>query len=154
MAVAAMGWAEGFEVNVEADPPRVVVAAPSANQDDAFFWEGVREGRLLLRSCAKCGWMTHPPLPMCAQCGSTEWETLPASGRGVVHSWIVSRHPGDPNSAFRLVALVELEEGVRMVSNLVGVEVSEVINDMPVEACFVDFGGVMLPQFRPRPGSV
>jgi hypothetical protein len=88
---------------------------------------------------------------MCPNCGSLEWDTQEASGRGTVHSWIVSRHPTEPDDEPRIVALVELEEGVRLVSNLQEVEESQVWNDMPVEVMFVEIDQVALPQFRPTP---
>jgi uncharacterized OB-fold protein len=86
---------------------------------------------------------------MCPVCGSLEWTVQEASGRGTVHSWIVSRHPSDPDELPRVVALVELEEGVRLVSNLQDVEPDQVTNDMAVEVLFKEVDGVTLPQFRP-----
>jgi hypothetical protein len=85
---------------------------------------------------------------MCPRCGSLEWDTQEASGRGTIHSWIVSHHPTEPDDAPRIVVLVELDEGVRIVSNL-DASVAEVENDMPVEVVFVEVDGVTLPQFRP-----
>jgi uncharacterized OB-fold protein len=127
-------------------PPTI---APVTGPDDAWFWDGVRDGRLLVRACASCGRLRHPPVPMCPACGSTEWSVREASGRGRVHAWIVSRHPTEPDAAPRLVALVELDEGVRLVSNLVDVDVADVRNELAVEVCFRDHDGVVLPQFRP-----
>ena len=72
-----------------------------------------------------------------------------ASGRGTVHSWIVSRHPTVSDEVPRIVALVELEEGVRLVSNLRDVDPAQVSNDMDVEVVFREIDGVKLPQFRP-----
>lgn len=71
------------------------------------------------------------------------------SGRGTVHSWIVSHHPTQTDDLPRIVALVELEEGVRLVSNLQEVRVADVRNDMAVECVFAEIDGVTLPQFRP-----
>lgn len=125
------------------------VVPPQPNHDDQFFWLGVERGKLLLTRCAKCSRLQHPPSPMCPACGSVEWDTVEASGRGVLHSWILSHHPSEPDDAPRIVALVDLNEGVRFVSNLQGVAVDEVKNDMPVELVFSDSDGVTLPQFRP-----
>jgi uncharacterized OB-fold protein len=86
---------------------------------------------------------------MCPGCGSLEWSIHEASGRGTVHSWIVSHHPSQPDELPRIVALVELDEGVRLVSNLQDVEVSDVRNDMPVQVIFTEVDGVKLAQFRP-----
>jgi uncharacterized OB-fold protein len=125
------------------------VIAPRPGPDDAWFWDGAREGRLLLRLCATCARLQHPPTPLCPACGSASWTTREASGRGTVYAWLLSHHPTEPDAAPRIVALVELAEGVRIVSNLLEVEPGDALNGMPVEACFVDYDGVVLPQFRP-----
>ena len=125
------------------------VIPPVADSDDAFFWEGAKAGRLLLNRCAHCHAIVHPPVPMCGDCLSTEWETVEASGRGRVYTWIVSRHPSDSTAVPRIVALVALPEGVRVVSNLVDIEAADVHNEMEVEVTFVDYDTCTLPQFRP-----
>jgi 3-oxo-4,17-pregnadiene-20-carboxyl-CoA hydratase alpha subunit len=125
------------------------VIPPTVTRDDEFFWQGVAESRLLLARCARCANLQHPPSPMCPVCGSLEWTVQEASGRGTVHSWIVSRHPSDPDELPRVVALVELEEGVRLVSNLQDVGPDRVTNDMAVELLFREVDDVTLPQFRP-----
>jgi uncharacterized OB-fold protein len=127
--------------------PKVIPPLPDA--DEQFFWDAVTAGRLLLRSCAGCGQLQHPPSPMCPHCGSLEWANVAASGRGTVHSWIVSRHPTDPDDADRIVALIDLEEGVRLVSNLTDVASAGVTNGMAVEVVFRDVDGTRLPQFVP-----
>jgi uncharacterized OB-fold protein len=71
------------------------------------------------------------------------------SGRGTVHSWIVSHHPSDPDDAPRIAAVIALDEGPRFVANLVDCEPDRVVNDMAVEVVFVDVDSVRLPQFRP-----
>jgi uncharacterized OB-fold protein len=71
---------------------------------------------------------------MCPRCGSLEWDARQASGRGTVLSWIVSHHPTQPDNQPRVVVLVELEEGARVVGNFIGAE--QVVNDQPVEAVF------------------
>lgn len=84
---------------------------------------------------------------MCPQCGSVEWTVQQTSGRGTVLSWIVSRHPTQPDDDPRVVVLVELDEGVRLVSNLQGTPPDQVRNGMLVEVVFLDVDGVRLPQF-------
>ena len=127
--------------------PRVV--PPVTDEDNRFFWEGVGEGRLLLQRCSTCGSLRHPPGPMCPDCLSLEWEAVEASGRGTVYSWVLSHHPTEPDAEPRIVVLVDLEEGVRLVANLRGLPWSEVTNDLPVEVYFDEVDGVPLPQFRP-----
>jgi uncharacterized OB-fold protein len=131
--------------------PRVV--PPKVGHDDQYFWDGVDEGKLLVRACANCARLQHPPSPMCPTCGSVDWTVQQLSGRATVHSWIVSRHPTQADDAPRIVVLLDLEEGLRLVSNLQGVDVDGVRNGMAVEAMFVDVDGVRLPQFRPVRGS-
>ena len=122
---------------------------PRPGHDDSWFWDAAREGRLLLRECASCARLQHPPTPLCPACGSASWTTRQADGRGTVYAWLLSHHPTEPDALPRIVVLVELAEGVRLVSNLVEIAPEEVRNDMTVEACFVDYDGVVLPQFRP-----
>ena len=126
--------------------PRVVPPAPTL--DDQWFWDGVDAHRLLLQRCDGCRRVRQPPGPRCPSCGSVEWATVEARGRGVVYSWIVSRHPTEPDDRPRTVALVELDEGVRLVSNLVDVTGEPEVG-MPVVVTFRDVDGVTLPQFRP-----
>jgi uncharacterized OB-fold protein len=125
------------------------VMQPAMYQYEEFFWTGVREGHLLLSRCATCSKLQHPPSPMCPNCGSVEWTTQEASGRGTVYSWIISRHPTEDDELPRIVALVELAENVRLVSNLQDVSPDDVHNDMEVELVFSEIDGVKLPQFRP-----
>lgn len=117
------------------------------DSDDQWFWDGVRDHRLLLQRCDGCGRLRQPPGPRCPACGSFEWSTCEASGRGQVYSWIVSRHPTKPDEHPRTVVLVELDEGVRLVSNLLDGYEADV--GMPVEVTFAEVGGATLPQFRP-----
>jgi uncharacterized OB-fold protein len=125
------------------------VVPPSPTRDEEFFWQGVAEDKLLIARCANCSKLQHPPSPMCPVCGSTEWDSVESTGRGTVHSWIVSRHPSRPDDAPRIVALVDLDEGTRLVSNLVDIDPSAVHNDMAVAVTFRELDGVKLPQFTP-----
>ena len=122
---------------------------PPTNRDNAFFWEAVARGELLLQRCASCGRLRHPPGPMCGRCRSTEWDTVASTGRGTVYSYVVHHHPPLPGIELPLiVVLVELEEGVRLVSNLVDAEPDEVAIGQRVQ---VDFRNVddelILPLF-------
>jgi uncharacterized OB-fold protein len=117
--------------------------------DTQFFWDGAKEGRLLIQQCRACGTRRHPPRPMCSECNSLEWDAIDASGRGTVYSFVMPRHPSLPffDDGY-IVALVELEEGTRLVSNVVGVAVDEVSIGMPVRVRFDRFDGdVVLPVF-------
>jgi uncharacterized OB-fold protein len=87
---------------------------------------------------------------MCPYCQSLEWEAVESVGRGSIYSWVVSHHPTEPDAEPRIVVLVELEEGVRLVANLQGLPWSKVRNDLPVEVFFAEVDNVRLPQFRVR----
>jgi len=125
------------------------VIPPNVDQDDEYFWEGVQRDQLLLQRCAACHALRHPPVPMCGECHSTDITTVASNGQGSIHSWIVSRHPSEPDDDSRIVILVELDEGLRFVSNLIDIDVADVRNEMRVELCFRTIDGVKLPQFRP-----
>ncbi|MET7618835.1 OB-fold domain-containing protein [Streptomyces sp. NPDC005408] len=111
---------------------------PVINRDNAGFWEGVAEHKLLIQRCGGCGALRFPWLPGCGACGSAEWDTVEASGAGTVYSYVVMHHP--PFPAFAppyAVGLIELAEGVRMVSNVVGVPYDKVRIGMPVRLDFL-----------------
>jgi uncharacterized OB-fold protein len=117
-------------------------------RDEDFFWAGVDEGRLLAQKCRGCGALRHPPSPMCANCQSLDWEPQELTGRGQVFGWLISKHPTQPDADPRTVVLVELEEGIRMVSNLAGGGPTRI--GEAVEVCYADVNGARLPQFRVR----
>jgi uncharacterized protein len=123
--------------------------------DAAFFWEGAARGELLGQRCADCQRLLHPPRPMCPSCRSVRREIVKLSGRGAVYSWIVPRHPPPVGFADApIVTLVELEEGIRLVSNLIEVAPEAVHAGLPVEVCFARTrGGRAVPVFRPRRGG-
>jgi uncharacterized OB-fold protein len=125
--------------------------APSMTADSQFFWDGVKEGRLLIQRCAACGALRHPPRPMCPRCHSLDWDTLESSGRGTVYSFVMPRHPQFPFfDDDYIVGLIELEEGTRLVSNVVDVAPDEARIGMAVVVRFDEFdGGVVLPVFTP-----
>ena len=129
--------------------PKVI--PPTVTLDDRFFWEGVEAGELRLQRCAGCGALQHPPTPMCPACHSVERTWAVSPGRGTIASWLVSRHPTEPDAEPRVVVLVDLDEGVRLVSNLVGADpdAGEVADGMAVVVDFATVDGVPLHQFRP-----
>jgi uncharacterized OB-fold protein len=133
------------------DLGRVTRPDPLITDDNEFFWAAATESRLVAQRCGSCGRLRHPPRPMCPHCHSLEVEIQELSGRGTVYSYAILRHP--PNPAFEypvLGALVDLEEGVRLLTNLQGVEPSEIRIGMVVTGEFVPtVGGQAVPVFRP-----
>ncbi|MET9536381.1 bifunctional MaoC family dehydratase N-terminal/OB-fold nucleic acid binding domain-containing protein [Streptomyces sp. NPDC006553] len=134
----------------EGRQPKARRPRPVVNRDNAGFWEGVAAHRLLIQRCGDCAALRFPWLPGCADCGSPEWDTVEASGAGTVYSYVVMHHPSfpafDPPYA---VGLVELAEGVRMISNVVGVPYDKVRIGMPVRLEFLRVDEELeLPVFR------
>jgi uncharacterized OB-fold protein/acyl dehydratase len=128
-------------------PPR---PRPSVTHDNAYFFEGAAQGKLLIQKCAGCGMLHHPPKAAC-ECGSFEMTSVEASGRGVVYSFVVNHYPQVPSFDYPLaVGLIELEEGVRMVSDVIGIDAADVHVGMPVEVEFVKVDDELtLPLFQP-----
>ena len=139
------------EAAEEKEQERPLRPRPALTQDNAFWFEGARQHRLLIQRCKECGTLRHPPRPMCSQCRSYEWDVLDASGRGTVHSFVVNHYPQVPAFDYPLaVGLIELQEGTRLVANVIGVEPSDIQIGMPVEVEWVDHDpDLSLPAFRP-----
>jgi uncharacterized OB-fold protein len=118
------------------------------------FWEGCRRHELLVQRCQGCGAFRYPPALLCPECLGDQAEWKRVSGRGRVFSFVVFHrlyHPAFEGDLPYTVAIVELEEGARLVSNIVSCPPERVACDMPVEVAFEDVTGeVTLPKFRPR----
>ena len=139
----------------EIDPriSRVTFLWDPTDADSAAYWQGLKEGRLLLQHCLDCGHIQFYQQAICRQCTGERLEHRAASGLGTVHSFsVVYRAPGP---AFKgetpyAVLLVELDEGPRMISSLVGADVAEVHFDMRVELiCEQVSESIALPRFKP-----
>ena len=119
------------------------------------FWDAARRHELVVQRCAGCGTHRFPARDLCSRCLSRTVEWAPVSGRGTIFSWTMMHqvyHPGFADEVPYAVVVVELEEGVRLVSNLVGCPVDAIVAGMPVEVTFEDVTPeVTLPKFRPRP---
>ncbi|TFV64288.1 hypothetical protein E4P41_01670 [Geodermatophilus sp. DF01-2] len=135
--------------------PRALRPRPAINRDNAFWFDAAREHRLVIQRCAACGTLRHPPGPVCAACGSLEQDTVEAAGRGAVHSFVVNHHPKHPAFDYPLVvAVVELTEGTRLITNLVGIAPEEVAIGLPVVLDWLDADPELsLPVFRPVAGK-
>ncbi|MDT4906306.1 MAG: 3-oxo-4,17-pregnadiene-20-carboxyl-CoA hydratase alpha subunit [Pseudonocardiales bacterium] len=135
-------------------PPKADTAAvlrPMISVDTAFFWEGTAAGELRIQHCPACGTLRHPPGPMCVACGDDKPDYVVASGRGTVFSYVVHHHPKVPGKTLPfVVALVELEEGVRMLGELIAVDPERVTVGLPVSLALTKIDEELtLPCWRP-----
>jgi uncharacterized OB-fold protein/acyl dehydratase len=133
------------------EPDRSAVLRPVISQDTAFFWEGTAAGELRVQHCPNCGRLRHPPGPMCPSCGADKQDWVVASGRGTVFSYVVHHHPKVPGKTLPfVVALVELDEGVRMLGELTDADPATVEIGMPVEIALTRIDDdLTLPFWRP-----
>ncbi|MGH8013357.1 MAG: Zn-ribbon domain-containing OB-fold protein [Candidatus Binataceae bacterium] len=126
---------------------------PRASGKAAEFYQFCKQHELRFQRCTECGTWRHIPRDMCAHCGSFEWEWARSSGHGKVFSWTVAMQPMMRQFADLVpyaAVIVELEEGVRMVSWVTGVKPDQLRLEMPVEVMFDDVtADVTLPKFRP-----
>lgn len=127
---------------------------PISSPESQPFWEGCRRHELLLQRCPQCQAFWFPPSMLCPECLGTVWEWTKTSGRGSVYSFVVFHriyHTGFANEIPYVVAVVELEEGPHLISNLIGCDPHAVHCEMHVEVVFEDVSeAVTLPKFRPR----
>ncbi len=125
---------------------------PQITQETREFWEGCKRHELLIQRCKDCGKYRHYPRPMCPKCGSWNAEWAKVSGKGKVYTYIVTHqpfHPGFFADGPYAMVIVGLEEGVRIVSNVVDCRPDDIYIGMPVEVVFDDVTDeVTIPRFR------
>ena len=126
---------------------------PGIDWETRAFWEGCARHELVLQRCRRCQAVQHRPRALCASCLSDDIEHFIASGRGSVHTFTVTHQnhaPGFREALPYVLAYVELEEGVRMLTNLVDCPPDSIEIGMPVRVTFADLEeGVSIPRFRP-----
>ena len=126
---------------------------PACDEETRPFWEGCGRHELVLQRCRDCGAVQHRPRAACVSCRSDAIEYVAASGRGKVHTYTITQQNQAP--PFRgalpyVLAYVELDEGPRLLSNVVGCEPGTVRIGMPVQVEFVDTDEQLaVPRFRP-----
>jgi hypothetical protein len=132
-------------------PSRADGVRPVISHDTDFFWAGTAAGELRIQRCPVCGRLRHPPGPMCPSCGADRPDWMSATGRGTVFSYVVHHHPAVPGKQPPfVVALVELEEGVRMIGELIDVDPHDVTIGLPVEVALTRIDDELtLPFWRP-----
>ena len=127
---------------------------PAITPDMSEFFDGARQGRLMVQKCGGCGMLRFPAYEICSKCNSTKSSWVPVSGRGEVFSFNIMHqiyHPAFAAEVPYAVVVVELEEGCKFVSNLHGVKPHEIKCGMPVEVTFEKLSDeVSIPKFRIR----
>jgi uncharacterized protein len=129
---------------------------PALTADTAPFWQGGSRGVLQIHYCANCDRFFHPPNPICPCCGSFDVAPRAVSGRGRVVTYTVNQQVWTPALAEPyVVAIIELVEqaNLRLLSNIIGCDPSEVAIEMPVAVTFAQFEDIWIPLFE-RVGHV
>jgi uncharacterized protein len=125
---------------------------PAITPETRHFWEGARNGELRLQQCGQCALIYFPPRPFCPQCASREVAVFAATGRARLYSYVIHHRPAPGFVPPYAIAVVELHEGPRMMTNIVEVEQTPqaLQLDMPLEVVFQRMNDeISLPLFRP-----
>jgi uncharacterized OB-fold protein len=135
------------------DATRPFRVLPRVGPDNEFFWTSGADGALRFLRCTTCGYIVHPPSPICPICRTKTLAPSPVSGRATVATFTINHQPWiptfDPPYA---VAIVEIEEqpSVRLMTNIVECAPEDVTVGLPVEVVFEQYDDVWIPLFRPR----
>ncbi len=118
------------------------------------YWEAAAKGELLIQKCSACQHAQFPPRKHCENCGSAHVAWVASSGNGVIYTFTIARRPPHPVFAEQVplvVAVVELEEGVKLMTNIIECDPDDVAIGMSVKVAFepVDDSEVVLPVFSP-----
>ncbi len=125
---------------------------PRPTPETQHFWDGTQAGELRLQRCGDCGTAYFPPRPFCPTCSSRNVSVFAASGKATLYSYVISHIPAPGLEPPYSVAVVTLEEGPRMMTNVIGCEQTpEALTlDMPLEAVFeTQTDEITLPFFKP-----
>ena len=126
---------------------------PQPNADDKPFWDGCKEHQLRFQKCQSCGLVRWPPSIICPMCYSYDTEWIIATGKGKIYTFAIyhqSYHPAFDSELPYVTAVVELEEGPHILTNIVGCSPDEVRCDMAVEVIWEDITEEFsLPKFKP-----
>jgi hypothetical protein len=126
---------------------------PDVTPESRPFWDGCRAHRFLIQRCRDCGELQHYPRGVCARCWGERLEWRPSAGRGTVHTFTVTHRTqarGFRDELPYVLAWIELEEGVQVMTNIVGCDPARVHVGMPVQVTFEDVTPeISLPRFTP-----
>ncbi|MHB1612609.1 MAG: Zn-ribbon domain-containing OB-fold protein [Sulfobacillus sp.] len=127
---------------------------PRPDEDSEVFWEGCRAGELRMQECSECHTLRFRPRPVCPECLSDQFKWTPVSGKGRVYTFGVVRSgvlPSFREEVPYVLALIDLEEGPRMTSRIVGCEPESVEIGMSVRVLFEALDDtISVPYFRPQ----
>jgi uncharacterized OB-fold protein len=123
---------------------------PRPSPESIAFWEGAKAHRLMLPRCNQCGRFWFPPSQRCRHCLAANFAWVQASGTGRIYSFVVYHrvyHPGFADAVPYVVAIVELDEGPRLITNIVGMASEAVRCELRVRVTFEERDGMTLPMF-------
>jgi uncharacterized OB-fold protein len=133
-----------------ADRSRLPVPKPTPETE--HFWQGAKNGQLKLQRCTDCSGVYFPPRPFCPSCASRDVEIFDATGKATLYSYVINHRPHPAFDGPYSIAVVELEEGPRMMTNIVNVDQTPeaLVLDMPLEVVFEALtDDISLPYFQP-----
>ena len=136
------------------DQQHAGIPLPQPTEVSQPFWDGCQRGELLFQRCERCGTANFLPTPACRSCLSAELQWVRSDGNGTVYSWTVVHRPQTP--AFTVpyaVAIIDIDEGYQMMSNLIGLDPDDVAVGLRVEVAFREITPeITLPYFTPAAG--
>jgi uncharacterized protein len=136
--------------------PEPARARPKPTPETQHFWDGTQAGELRLQRCDACANVYFPPRPFCPSCASRKVSVFKASGKGKLYSYVINHRPAAPGfTPPYAIAVVELDEGPRMMSNIIDCpQTPEALElDMKLEVAFEKVDDKLtLPLFRPAKG--
>lgn len=126
---------------------------PVPTPETQHYWDGAAAGELRLQRCRSCSKAYFPPRPFCPSCGSRDVAVFAASGRATLYSYVINHRPAAPGfTAPYAIAVVELEEGPRLMTNIIDLPQTPeaLVLDMPLQVAFQQLDDkITLPVFRP-----
>ncbi len=125
---------------------------PAVDWETRAYWEGCARHELVLQRCGSCGLVQHRPRAVCASCLSGDVEHFVASGVGEVHTYTIihqNQIPAYAGAVPYVLAYIDLAEGPRLLTNVVGCELDAVTVGMAVKVEFIDTGEFAVPRFKP-----